>query len=163
MAETIYVRGEGGAIIAMDLPLPEHIQERFDRGQLVRVHSDGSPYYTAADPAPAHTAPAAAAPQGSALTESLVPRPGARAGKTDWVLWAMAVHALSEQDAEAMTKTQLQELPEQPAPRASAGGDGRPREDAEKSEWIAHVVSRGLLSAEDAANYTKDDLIDLAS
>ncbi|MDX2566082.1 hypothetical protein PV413_19605 [Streptomyces scabiei] len=162
MPETIYVRGEGGAIIAMDLPLPEPIQERFDRGQLVRVHSDGSPYYPAADKAPGPAAAPASEP-GSALTEGLVPRPGARAGKTDWVLWAMAVHAIPEADAEAMTKNQLQDLPEQPAPLAPAGGDGRPREDAEKSEWIAYVVSKGLLSAEDAANYTKADLIDIVS
>lgn len=101
--------------------------------------------------------------QGSALTEGIVPRPGTRAGKDDWVLWAMAVHAIPETDAEAMTKAQLQELPEQPAPPAPAGGDGRPSEDAEKSEWIAYVVRLGKLSAEDAANYTKDDLIDLAT
>ena len=161
MAETIYVRGEGGAIIAMDLPLPEHIQERFDRGQLVRVHSDGSPYYPAA-PIPAAAAPVTE-PQGSALTEGIVPRPGTRASKDDWVLWAMAVHAIPEADAEAMTKAQLQELPDQPEPPAPAAGDGRPREDAEKSEWIAYVVRLGKLSAEDAANYTKDDLIDLAT
>jgi hypothetical protein len=158
MAETIHVRGEGGAVIAMDLPLPEPIQERFDRGQLVRVHSDGSPYY------PAPESPAAAvAPRGSALTEGAVPRPGARAGKDDWVLWAAAVHGLAVEDAEAMTKAQLQELPEQPATAAPQGGDGRPSEDAEKSEWIAYVVRSGKLSAEDAANYTKDDLIDLAT
>jgi hypothetical protein len=92
-----------------------------------------------------------------------VPRPGARAGKDDWVLWAATVHGLAVEDAEAMTKAQLQELPEQPAPPAPAGGDGRPSEDAEKSEWIAYVVRLGKLSAEDAANYTKDDLIDLAT
>ncbi|WP_327724366.1 hypothetical protein [Streptomyces europaeiscabiei] len=160
MPETIYVRGEGGAIIAMDLPLPEAIQERFDRGQLVRVHSDGSPYYSAQAPTATATP---ASDQGSALTEGIVPRPGTRAGKDDWVLWAMAVHAIPETDAEAMTKAQLQELPEQPAPPAPAGGDGRPSEDAEKSEWIAYVVRLGKLSAEDAANYTKDDLIDLAT
>lgn len=158
MAETIYVRGEGGAVIAMDLPLPEAIAERYERGHLVRVHSDGSPYYAAG-------APAAAAPatQGSALTSGTVPRPGARAGKDDWVLWAAAVHGLDVEAAEAMTKAQLQELPEQPNPPAPPGGDGRPSEDAEKSEWIAYVVRSGKLSAEDAANYTKDDLIDLMS
>ena len=46
---------------------------------------------------------------------------------------------------------------------APAGGDGRPSEDAEKSEWIAYVVRLGKLSAEDAANYTKADLIDIVS
>lgn len=159
MTETIHVRGEGGAVIAMDLPLPEPIQERFDRGQLVRVHSDGSPYYPAQAPPPA----AAPAGQGSAPAAGAVPRPGARAGKDDWVLWAADVHGLDVEAAEAMTKAQLQELPEQPVPPAPAGGDGRPRDDAEKAEWIAYVVRLGKLSAEDAANYTKADLIDLAS
>lgn len=153
MAETIYVRGEGGAIFAMDLPLPEAIAERLAKGQIKRVNRDGSPY-SGADLA-------RAAEQGSALTEGLVPRPGARAGKDDWVLWAMATHAIPEADAEAMTKAQLQELPEQPAPAAPS--DGRPDEDDPKSEWIDHIVRKGLLSREDAEAYTKDDLIAMVS
>lgn len=159
MAETIHVRGEGGAVIAMDLPLPEAIQERFDRGFIQRVNEDGTPY--AAAPAPARAASPA---KGSALTEGLVPRPGARAGKDDWVLWAMAVHALPEDDAQAMTKAQLQELPEQPSPDGPpAPGDGRPSEDAAKTEWVEYIVKRGLLAREDAEAYTKDDLIDMVS
>lgn len=155
MAETIHVRGEGGAIFAMDLPLPEPIAERFERGQLVRVNADGSPY---------NGLPTLAAAQGSALTEGLVPRPGARGSKEDWVLWAMATHALPEAEAEAMTKAQLQELPEQPAPDAPATGaaaSGLPSEDAPKAEWIEHVVRSGRMSREDAEAYTKDDLIAL--
>ncbi|MGW0942908.1 hypothetical protein ACWD4O_10200 [Streptomyces sp. NPDC002623] len=155
MAETIHVRGEGGAIFAMDLPLPESIQERLDRGAIQRVNEDGSPYYAA--PAPA---PKAAAAKSSALTDGLVPRPGARAGKDDWVLWAMAVHAIPETDAEAMTKAQLQELPEQPAP-AARPGDGRPDEAADKAAWIDYTVRSGRMSREDAEAYTKDDLIAL--
>lgn len=159
MAETIHVRGEGGAVIAMDLPLPEAIAERYERGFLVRVNPDGSPYMGA--PAPVQ-APAPA--KGSALTTGQVPRPGARAGKDDWVLWAMAVHALPEADAQAMTKAQLQELPEQPSPDGPpAPGDGRPAEDAPKAEWVDHIVKRGLLSREDAEAYTRDDLIDMVS
>lgn len=159
MAETIYVRGEGGAVIAMDLPLPEAIQERFDRGLIQRVNEDGTPY--AVTPSPVR-APAPVV--GSALTEGLVPRPGARAGKDDWVLWAMAVHAIPEADAQAMTKAQLQELPEQPAPDGPpAPGDGRPSEDAPKAEWVDHIVKRGLLAREDAEAYTRDDLIDMVS
>jgi hypothetical protein len=154
MADTIYVRGEGGAIFAMDLPLPESIQERLDRGAIQRVNADGSPYYAA--PAPV---PKAAAAQGSALTEGIVPRPGTRASKSDWVLWAMAVHALPEETAEAMTLAALKELPDQPAPAGGRAGDGRLDEDAPKSEWIDHIVKRGLLSREDAEAYTKDDLI----
>lgn len=156
MAETIYVRGEGGVIFAMDLPLPEAIADRLAKGQIKRVNRDGSPYY-GAEPVPAR-----AAEQGSSLTEGGVPRPGARASKDDWVLWAMAVHALPETDAQAMTKSQLQELPEQPsADGPPAPGDGRPSEDAPKSEWIDHVVRSGRMSREDAEAYTKDDLIAL--
>ncbi|MFF7310553.1 hypothetical protein [Streptomyces sp. NPDC008137] len=168
MAETIFLRGEGGAVIAMDLPLPEGIAERFERGQLTRVHSDGSPYYGAHAPAPAPS-------KGSALTEGRAPRPSARASKEEWVTWALAVHGQDSDSAaaiEEMTKAQLVELPDEPVPGGDSGNGGsdlttgkpgRPSEGAPKSEWIAHVVSLGLLSAEDAANYTKDDLIELAT
>ncbi|WP_086809820.1 hypothetical protein [Streptomyces reticuliscabiei] len=153
--ETIYVRGEGGGIHPMDLPLHESVQQRLDKGQLVRVNADGS-HYMGAPPPVQEPAPV----KGSGL----VPRPGARAGKDDWVLWAMAVHALPEGDAQAMTKAQLQELPEQPSPDGpTAPGDGRPSEDASKAEWVDHIVKRGLLTREDAEAYTKDDLIDMVS
>lgn len=160
MAETIHVRGEGGQIIEMALPLPEPIADRLAKGYLRRVHPDGSPY--TGDAAAAVPAPDG----GSALTEGRTPRPGAGARKAEWVGWAVAVHGLDPDQAEDMTKQDLIDLPEQPAAPdvgPTAGRAGRPDEDAPKSEWIAHVVSLGLLSAEDAANYTKDDLIDLTS
>ncbi|WP_319054798.1 hypothetical protein [Streptomyces europaeiscabiei] len=105
MAETIYIRGEGGGIHAMDLPLHESVQDRLSRGLIHRVNEDGS-HYTGSEPAPAD--------------------PGAPA------------------------------TPAEPTA-------GRPAVNAPKSEWIAHVVARGLMSADDAANLTKVDLIDLAS
>jgi len=105
MAETIHVRGEGGAIFAMDLPLPEGIAERYERGLLVRVHPDGSPYQAE----PAATSPADG---DSDLTAGRSPRPGVN---------------------------------------------------APKAEWIAYVVSQGHMSADDAATYTKADLIELVS
>lgn len=114
MAETIYVRGEGGVIFAMDLPLPEGIAERYERGLITRVNEDGSPY--------------AGAPAGAAA----VPGPESSPG---------------DPDAEAV-----------PVDVA-----GRPAVNAAKSEWIDFVVRKGLLSAEDAANYTKADLIDMVS
>ncbi|MEV6174884.1 hypothetical protein AB0L99_42600 [Streptomyces sp. NPDC051954] len=107
MAETIHVRGEGGAIFAMDLPLPEAIGNRLASGLLVRVNEDGSPH----EGAPAQESPTGDE-EGSDLTEGRPPRPAVNASK---------------------------------------------------SEWIAHVVARGLLSADDAANLTKADLIELAS
>ena len=114
MAETIYVRGEGGAVIAMDLPLPEGIAERYERGLLKRVNPDGSPY------------------QGSPAT----PAPAAAPATPD--------------------------DPDGAPPAPAAAGD-RPAVNAPKADWIAYVVRVGRLSAEDAANYTKADLIDLVS
>ena len=114
MAETIHVRGEGGAILAMDLPLPEGIQERYDSGLLQRVHADGSPWH------------------GAAASQPPVPGPD------------------GEQNEQAEAEP-------------SSADSGRPAVNASKAEWIAYVVKAGLLSAEDAANYTKADLIDLMS
>ncbi|AVH57882.1 MULTISPECIES: hypothetical protein [Streptomyces] len=108
--ETIYVLGEGGGVHAMDVPLPEPIQDRLTRGLLRRVNKDGSPY------------------QGTATGEDT--RAGAKDGDD---------------------------------PAHPPSPDGRPAQSAPKSEWIGYVVRLGKLSAEDAANYTKADLIDLAS
>lgn len=118
MAETIHVRGEGGHIFAMDLPLSEGIAERYERGLLVRVNADGSPYAGAPASAPA---PEPQSPPADPGTEPADPEP------------------------------------------VPADVAGRPAVNAAKSEWQAYVVARGLASAEDAANYTKADLIDLAS
>lgn len=111
MPETIHVRGEGGAIFAMDLPLPEGIQERYDSGLLQRVHPDGAPW---------HGAPALQ-PSGPDTDDEQV-----------------------ESDP-------------------STPGSGRPGVNASKADWIAYVVKSGRMSAEDAANFTKADLIDLMS
>ena len=48
MAETIWVRGEGGGLHQFDLPLDPLFAARLDAGQLVRVNPDGSPYVEAA-------------------------------------------------------------------------------------------------------------------
>lgn len=58
-AETWYIRGEGGDIIPMDLPLGEGIPGRLASGALVRVNPDGSPYEEPASDAP-EAAPAPA-------------------------------------------------------------------------------------------------------
>jgi hypothetical protein len=167
MDESMYVRGEGGQIIKMDLPLPEPIADRLTKGLLRRVNSDGSPYTGSASAAPV----ADTGGQGSALTGGRTLRPAAGARKAEWVGWAVGVHGMDPERAEAMTKQDLVDLPEQPQQPATpadvqaiaAEETGRPAEDAPKSEWIAHVVRLGKLSAEDAANYTKADLIDLAN
>jgi hypothetical protein len=40
----IHVRGTGGQIITMDLPLNDAMQQQLDAGTLQRVNVDGSPY-----------------------------------------------------------------------------------------------------------------------
>ncbi|WP_211826448.1 hypothetical protein [Streptomyces alfalfae] len=167
---SIHVRGEGGQVIKMDLPLPEPIQDRLTKGLIRRVNADGSPYLGDAP------TPAPAAPQGSALTQGRTPRPAVNARKAEWVGWAVGVHGMDPEDADALSKADLIELPEEPRqpvvpelpsaltpePPATARAEGRPDEDADKAEWIAYVVAQGQMSAEDAANLTRDDLIDLA-
>lgn len=44
MSETIYMRGRGGAVWEMTLPLPEYIAKQYEAGDLVRVNQDGSPF-----------------------------------------------------------------------------------------------------------------------
>lgn len=87
MAETIHVRGEGGAIFAMDLPLPEGIEQRLAAGQLRRVNPDGSP-----------------------LTEGRTPRPSTSAPKSHWVAYAMGSLGISEDEANGKTKKELVDL-----------------------------------------------------
>jgi cell division septation protein DedD len=167
MAETIHVRGEGGQTIEMDLPLPEPIADRLTKGQLRRVNPDGSPYTGSPDP----SADAEALEEQDGHVPGQTPRPAANARKAEWVGWAVDVHGMDPEAAEGMTKQDLADLPDQPKQPATpadvqalaASGDGRPAEDADKSEWIGYVVRLGKLSAEDAANYTKADLIDLAN
>lgn len=161
MAETIHIRGEGGHIFAMDLPLPEGIAERYERGLLARVSADGSPF--AGAPARAAAPSSGQAPAGgSALTDGRPPKPGATARKAEWTAWAVAVHGMDAAAADALTLAELKDLPDQPETGGSVQGD-RPDADAAKSEWIDFVVRKGLLSADDAANYTRDDLIDMVS
>ncbi|MFH8797059.1 hypothetical protein [Streptomyces sp. NPDC017941] len=167
MAHSIHVRGEGGQIIKMDLPLPEPIADRLTKGLLRRVNADGSPYTGTGPGAPDGES---GGPQGSALTEGRTPRPAQNARKAEWVGWAAGVHGMDPEQADAMSKADLMELPEQPEQPVVAAhpsvqtpaAGGRPDEDADKAEWIAYVVAQGQLSAEDAANLTRDDLIDLA-
>lgn len=90
MTETIHVRGEGGMVIAMDLPLPEEIALRLTKGALTQVNADGSPLSVASGPeAPTpDKAPPQAAP------------------KAEWIGWAVA-NGADPEDAEALTKADL--------------------------------------------------------
>jgi hypothetical protein len=94
MAETGLFKSESNQLIHMDLPLPEHMQDKVTRGLLVRVNDDGTPY----------TGEAADASTGAGVSE----RPAVAAAKAEWVGWARHCDPdLSIDDAEAMTKQDL--------------------------------------------------------
>lgn len=90
MPETVHILGEGGTIIAMDLPLHEAIADRLAKGYLKRVNADGTP-----------------------LREKVErTQPAPYASKAEWVGWAVHVSEsagkpISADDAEALTKHDL--------------------------------------------------------
>lgn len=76
-----FVRGEGGSIFKLDLPLHESILERIAKGYIQRVaNEDGAPYIEDAEPK----------------------RPALDAKKADWVGWAVH-NGMTPDDAEALT------------------------------------------------------------
>lgn len=103
MAETesIHVRGEGGVVWEMDLPLPDGAAQRLARGDLTRVNKDGSTYEPGPDEDPA-------APQDPADPHE-VARPADGARKQDWVTYAVSKGA-TVNDANGATKQELIEL-----------------------------------------------------
>jgi hypothetical protein len=82
--ETWFIRGEGGGIYEMSLPLHEVIAHQLLKGYSKRVNADGTDYVE--------------------TTERT--RPAINAAKAEWVSWA--VHRGERpDDAEAATKTDL--------------------------------------------------------
>lgn len=95
--ETVHILGEGGGIFELSVPLHETIADKLAKGLVRRVNSDGTPYDEHARPA------------GTEATDS---RPGVRAGKEDWVVWAVAEserrgEPITVDDAQALTKDVL--------------------------------------------------------
>jgi hypothetical protein len=105
MAESIYVRGEGGSIILMDLPLPEAIQQRFDAGLIVRVNEDGSAW---SDSAPEPTPEPDVEDADELAKDDVGPvRPDRANPKARWVEYAQLVSDLTREEAEALNKVEL--------------------------------------------------------
>ncbi len=93
MPDTIFVRGEGGSIFKLGLPLHEAMEDKLRKGQLVRVDQNGEPFTGKPDGV-------------AALPETC---PGVNAAKTDWIGWAVA-KGCAPDDAEAFTKADLIEM-----------------------------------------------------
>lgn len=92
MADTILVRGEGGSIFEMSLPLHEAIADKLRRGQITEVDGKGAKVQTPSEGVP------------GLPTE----RPSLKAHKAEWVGWAVA-QGMKPDDAEAASKTDLVE------------------------------------------------------
>lgn len=90
-ADHIYVRGEGGSVFRLALPLHESIADRLTRGHLARVNEDGSTWSGGAEPS---------------VPSVPTSRPAQSASKDLWVGWAVSQGAVPD-DAEGMTKTDL--------------------------------------------------------
>ena len=122
---------------------------------------------------------------GQPFTRDLIERP-LKAGEWSWP--GSEPETATEGQPEPRTEEKSKPAPgeDSPKPRTeieSEGGDGdkpgpqpreevvsspgdddpeRPAQSAPKSEWVAYVARTQHMSREDAANYTKADLIDMA-
>lgn len=103
MADTIHVRGEGGMVIEMSLPLPDHIEQRLAKGHLRRVNEDGSPYV---DEEPPGHRPGQAPETAKQVPGLPLAQPAKNDPKDAWVGWAVGNGATPD-EAEAMTKADL--------------------------------------------------------
>jgi hypothetical protein len=126
-APHIHIRGEGGSVFLLDLPLHESIEHKLLKGIVQRVNADGSPY--------AGDGPAAAG-----LPTS---RPANGAVKAVWVGWAVACGAATEA-ADGMTKADL----------IDAYGDAKPPiepDGAAAAEQAAEAAAAAAQAAADKA------------
>jgi hypothetical protein len=88
-SESGFFRGAGGGVFELLLPLSENFEQQLQRGQLVRVDSNGEPFETSTE-----------GPK----------RPAANASKNDWVGYALFIDpTLTVDDADAMTRNDLAE------------------------------------------------------
>lgn len=122
--ELIYLKAPNGQVIGMTLPLRASIDEQWQRGQLLRVNEDGSPFGESA---------AVILPDGESgeeLTgkpgEDLKPpgspaseqpanphepkRPSSGAHRKTWAEYAVATGRVSDGQAEGLSRAELMQL-----------------------------------------------------
>lgn len=102
--ETGWFACEGGSIIEMDLPLPEAIAQRVEKGAITQVaNADG-------DPLPDETAPGAPLNDDTDTSKdmtALYTPPPPSASKAAWVGYAVKHGGMTGDAAEACTKQDL--------------------------------------------------------
>lgn len=104
MAEMMWIRGENGTLHNFDVPLPPGIAHRLEKGDLLRVNEDGSPW---AEPSEAD-APVDAPPPDAA------PLPKRSENRAVWTDFAVS-QGMDRTSAAALTKAELIDLLTVPA------------------------------------------------
>lgn len=138
--ETVRLRGSGGALFLTVVGTPfskETIERRLGTGE-----------WTWPDEEP----PQPPEPEGPRPRTEAKSEPGPDAGPGP----QPRTETLSKPDRDGPGPQPRQETVSRP------GTGGRPPVNAPKSEWIDYVVRQGKASREDATNFTKADLIDMA-
>jgi hypothetical protein len=107
VAEQMWIRGENGALLVFDLPLPLGIGHRLDSGELVRVNEDGTPYVEpdAPEPLPPPVGDRVPADDGP-LPDGAPALPGRSEAKHVWAAFAIS-QGMDRAQAATMTKAQL--------------------------------------------------------
>jgi hypothetical protein len=131
---TIYLRGEGGAVFAQDLPLHSGIAERLAAGKLVRVNEDGTTF--------------------SGVTDDVTITDGARV--TDAKREIPGIVEDDDPDPEVADRQRAER--ERAAAAAKAQIMTRPNDSAAKPDWEAYARSKGATDAQ-VSSSTKPELI----
>jgi hypothetical protein len=93
----VFVRGTGGSVFKLDLPLPDTMEDQLRKGYLIRVNdAEGAPYVEG----------------GEVIAAPPTERPTLNADKASWVAWAVVESAnrgtpVTPDTAEAFTKNDL--------------------------------------------------------
>lgn len=102
MTDTIWLRGEGGALLTASLPLHFSLQDRLDKGELQRVNRDGSVWLESpAEAAESEPEPPAAAVEGD---DPAVPK--RTASQADWAAYAIS-QGMDPEQAHGMKRDDL--------------------------------------------------------
>lgn len=91
MADSILVKGSGGSIFTLDLPLHEAMADQLTKGLLIRVDSDGKKIE---------------GDLGDGVPSLPTERPATKANKAEWVGWAVA-QGMDADEANGHTKGDL--------------------------------------------------------
>jgi len=111
----VYLRE--GHVCGFTLPLPEAVMNRWRAGHLVRVNADGTPYEGAHFVLPDGTS------DGDEAGDGGIPdRPRKNAGRTAWAVYAIAIGAATEEEADELTRDQLIDRCTPPEEKPDGGG-----------------------------------------